>query len=335
MLLLQVAALRQNGQEVLKQKTSFPTCCWFRGWCKYQWWCLAVCRKSLVLEQSRAQGSLYIFYCLLASSFSPSLQFYWKFSTKLALELFENDLSFKDSHMVISCTLRQAQSRISALALIDSEASAYAFIDKFFAQHHNLPLYSLTYPHHLWGFDGQTARTEDITHVAKTTMALGGHIERLFLYVTGLNQYLIILGLSWLCHHGIDASFEFNTLIMFSSFCLTHCCSMPVTIHGVTWEEEDFLSLKESQCVWKHEDQEILLSVNQTILSRPVSASQKPFSTQSTLKEKLSVTLTLSADNVDPSHSAIHKGQDSNQAAQEKQASHSAVHKGQLSIQDA
>ena len=254
MLLLQVAAPEQNGQGVLKQKTFFPTYCQLRGWCKYQWWCLTVCRKSLVLEQSHAQGPLYIFYCLLASLFSPSLQFYQKFSTKLALELFENDLSFKDSHMVISCTLRQAQSRISALALIDSEASAYAFIDKSFAQHHSLPLHPLTYPHCLWGFDGQTAQTGDITHVAETTMALEGHTERLFLYVTGLNQYLIILSLPWLRRHGIDASFEFNTLIMSLSFCLTHCCPMPVTIHGVTWEEEDFLLPKESQRVWEHED---------------------------------------------------------------------------------
>ena len=157
MLLLQVAALRQNSQGVPKQKTSFPMCCQFREWRKYQWWCLTVRRKSLVLEQSRAQGSLYIFYCLLAFSFSPPLQSYRKFSTKLALELFENDLSFKDSHMVISCTLHQAQSRISALALIDSGASAYAFIDKSFAQHHNLPLHPLIYPHRLWGFDGQIA----------------------------------------------------------------------------------------------------------------------------------------------------------------------------------
>ena len=166
-------------------------------------------------------------------------------------------------------------------------------------------------------------------------MALEGHIERLFLYITGLNQYPIILGLSWLRRHGIDASFEFNTLTMSLSFCLAHCCPTPVTIHGVTQEEEDFLLPKESQRVWEHEDQEILPSVNQTILSRPVSASQKPFSTQPTLKEELSVTLTLSADNVDPSHSAVHKGQNSNQAAQEKQASHPAIHKGQYSNQAA
>ena len=149
-------------------------------------------------------------------------------------------------------------------------------------------------------------------------MALGGHIERLFLYITDLNQYLIILGLPWLRRHGIDASFEFNTLTMSLSFCLTHCCPTPVTIHGVTWEEEDFLSLKESQRVWEHEDQEILPSVNQTISSHPVSASQKSSSIQSTLKEELSITLILSADNVNPSHSAVHKGQYSNQAAQEE-----------------
>jgi len=79
--------------------------------------------------------------------------------------------------MVDSSVLRQAQSRIPAMALIDSGASAYAFIDKSFAQHHNLPFNQLTYPRRLRGFDGQAALTGDITHVAETTMALGGHID--------------------------------------------------------------------------------------------------------------------------------------------------------------
>ena len=56
--------------------------------------------------------------------------------------------------MVISCTLHQAQSRIFTLVLIDSEASAYAFIDKFFVQYHSLPLHLLIYPRHLQGFNG-------------------------------------------------------------------------------------------------------------------------------------------------------------------------------------
>ena len=158
--------------------------------------------------------------------------------------------------MIISCILRQAQYRIPALTLVNSEASAYAFIDKSFAQHHDLPLHPLTYPRRLRGFDGQPALTGDITHVAETILALGNHVEKLFLYVTSLNQYLIILSLLWLHCHAINANFGFNTLIMFLLFCLTHCCHISVTISGAIWEEEAFLFSKESQQVWELEDQE-------------------------------------------------------------------------------
>ncbi len=105
-------------------------------------------------------------------------------------------------------------------------------------------------------------------------MTLEDHIERLFLYVIDLNQYFIIMSLSWLRRHEIDASFEFNTLTMFSFFCLAHCCQISVKIHEVTREEE-FLFLKEFQRVWKLEDQETLLSINQITSSRLVSTSQK------------------------------------------------------------
>ena len=56
--------------------------------------------------------------------------------------------------MIISCILRQAQYRIPALTLVNSEASAYAFIDKFFTQHHDLSLHPLIYPRRLCGFNG-------------------------------------------------------------------------------------------------------------------------------------------------------------------------------------
>ena len=144
--------------------------------------------------------------------------------------------------MVVSYKLRVAQSRISALILIDSGASAYAFIDQSFAQLHSFPLIRLQYPRRLRGFDGQTAATGDITHVAETTMVLGNHVEKLFLYITGLNQYPIILGLPWLRRHEVDANFGSNTLTMSSSHCLKHCCASPVVIHALTRKEEDFLS---------------------------------------------------------------------------------------------
>ena len=170
--------------------------------------------------------------------------------------MFESDPSFKNSHMIISCILCQAQYRIPALTLVNSEASAYAFIDKSFVQHYDLLLHPLIYSCHLCEFDGQSALTDDITHIAETILALKNYVKKLFLYVTDLNQYLIILSLLWLHRHVIDVNFEFNTLTMFLSFCLTHCCHTSVTISGATWEEEAFLFLKESQQVWELEDQE-------------------------------------------------------------------------------
>ena len=134
--------------------------------------------------------------------------------------------------MIIFCILHQTQFRIHIFALIDSEASAYAFIDKSFVQQHNIPFHLLIYLWRLWGFDGQTTLIGDITHVAEITIVIKGHTERLFLYVTGLNQYPIVMGLSWLCCHVIDANFGYNTLIMFFSFCFAHCCPSPVKIYG-------------------------------------------------------------------------------------------------------
>ncbi len=158
--------------------------------------------------------------------------------------------------MVISCTLRYAQSRIPALTLIDCGASAYAFIDKSFAQQYNFPQHQLKYPRRLQGFDGQPALTGNITHVVETTMAIGNHIERLFLFVTGLKHYPIVLGHPWLRRHAIDANFGSNTLTMSSPFCLSHCCPSPTKVLAITKEEEEFLSPEESQKVWELQDQE-------------------------------------------------------------------------------
>ena len=97
--------------------------------------------------------------------------------------------------MIISCILCQAQYRIPALTLVNSEVSVYAFIDKFFMQYYDLLLYPLIYPHCLCEFNGQSALTDDITHVTETILALENYVEKLFLYVTDLNQYLIVLSL--------------------------------------------------------------------------------------------------------------------------------------------
>jgi len=153
-------------------------------------------KKSLIFKLSHAQRSVYISSCLLVSIFSLSLQSYRKFSAKSILKLFEFDLTFKDSHIIVFCILHQAQSKVLILALINSEVFAYIFMNKFFTQQHHLFLHQLIHSHKLQEFDDQVALINDITHVVEITMILDEHIKKLFFYVIELSQYLIIISLS-------------------------------------------------------------------------------------------------------------------------------------------
>ncbi len=142
--------------------------------------------------------------------------------------------------MIVFCILCQAWFKVLALALIDSEVSAYVFMNKFFAQQHHLFLHQLTHSRRLWEFDDQVTLINNIIHVVEITMILNEHIERLFFYVIEFSQYLIIMSLSWLCHHVIDVNFEHNILILSFFFCLNHCCSSLVKIYDLNQQEENF-----------------------------------------------------------------------------------------------
>jgi len=98
--------------------------------------------------------------------------------------------------MIVFCILRQAQFKVLALALIDSEISAYVFMNKFFTQQHHLFLHQLIHFRRLQEFDDQVALIDDITHVVEITMILDKYIKRLFFYVIELSQYFIIMSLS-------------------------------------------------------------------------------------------------------------------------------------------
>jgi len=98
--------------------------------------------------------------------------------------------------MIVFCILRQAQSKVLALTLIDSEVFTYVFMNKFFTQQHHLFLHQLTYSCRLQEFDDQVALINDIIYIVEITMILDEHIEKLFFYVIELSQYLIIMTLS-------------------------------------------------------------------------------------------------------------------------------------------
>ncbi len=197
--------------------------------------------------------------------------------------------------MIVFCILRQAQSRVLVLALIDSEVFAYVFMNKFFAQQHHFLLHQLTHSCRLQEFENQVTLINDITYVVEITMILDEHIKRLFFYVIELSQYFIIMSLSWLHHHVIDVNFEHNILILSFFFCLNHCYSSLIKIYDLNQQEENF-SFK----------------VNK------VAFSQSRF--QFTHKKQLSSQI-------------IHKKQFSLQIAHKKQFSLQIAHKKQFSLQ--
>ena len=282
---------------------------------QYRWRSLAACKKSLVSELSHAQRFVYISFCLLVSIFLLSLQSYRKFSAKFILKLFEFDSTFKDNHMIEFYILRQAQFKVLALILIDSEVFAYVFMNKFFTQQHHLLLHQLIHSRRLQEFDDQVTLINDIIHVIEITMILDEHIERLFFYVTELSQYFIIMSLSWLHHHVIDVNFEHNILILSFFFCLNHCCQILVKIYDLNQQEENFS-----------------LEVNKvtSLQSHSQFAHKKQFSLQIAHKKQFS---TQFARKKQSSSSFAHKKQSSFSFTWKKQLSFQFTHKKQLSLQ--
>ena len=96
---------------------------------------------------------------------------------------FELDYLFQDSHMVVSSLLSYHQAQIQILTLINSGASGYAFIDQNFAHQHPFPLYKLKHLWRFFGFDGRPIQTNDITHVAGTTLVLEVYIKKTLLFI--------------------------------------------------------------------------------------------------------------------------------------------------------
>ncbi len=227
--------------------------------------------------------------------------------------------------MIVFCILRQAQSKVLALALIDSEVFAYVFMNKFFAQQQHLFLHQLTHSRRLREFNDQVALIDDITHVIEITIILDEHIERLFFYVIELSQYLIVMSLSWLCHHVIDVNFEYNILILSFFFCLNHCYQSLVKIYDLNQQEENF-SLEVNKVAF-------LQSCSQFTHKKQLSsriAHKKQFSLQIAHKKQFSIQFACKKQS---SFSFTWKKQLSFQFAHKKQLSSRITHKKQFSLQ--
>ena len=95
--------------------------------------------------------------------------------------------------MIISFIIQHHQLKIKVLILINNEISEYVFIDIIFMQRHYLSLHCLCYFYYFKEFDNQSTLTNIITYIIKIILALDYHVEKMFLYITDLKQYLIVL----------------------------------------------------------------------------------------------------------------------------------------------
>jgi hypothetical protein len=87
--------------------------------------------------------------------------------------------------------------------MIDSGATGVGFIDRLFAQQHDLNLKRLPRHIDLFGFNGTRIITGRITHVVPLELEYEGHKEKISLFVTTLGKHPIILGLPWMRKHEV------------------------------------------------------------------------------------------------------------------------------------
>jgi predicted aspartyl protease len=146
-------------------------------------------------------------------------------------------------HVVVTCFLSHSDQEIQTYALIDCGATGYAFVDKDFARHHQLPLRPLKNPRTLEVIDGHQISSGDITHIAEVQLSIQEHRKKLPMFVTKLGYYPIVLGIPWLKQHDIAIRFASNLVTFGSQYCLAHCNDRAVTVRGTSEDPPETLAV--------------------------------------------------------------------------------------------
>lgn len=144
----------------------------------------------------------------------------------------------KNSHFVIECYVKSCNSRlVPSLALLDSGASAYGFIDTKFVRSHDLKVIPLSQPRQLKVFDGTDSTSGQVTHMAQITLNIMGHSEQILLFITSLAYFDIVLGLPWLQYHNPEIHWTQGVLNFKNSICKAHSTNYPAKVCAVSPEK--------------------------------------------------------------------------------------------------
>ncbi|POS82680.1 hypothetical protein EPUL_005419 [Erysiphe pulchra] len=145
----------------------------------------------------------------------------------------------ENSHFVIPCIISDSnKNQISSLALIDSGASAFGFINTKFVREHKLKLIPLEKSRSLKVFDGTESISGQVTHMVRITLDIKGHSEVILLFITTLANFDIVLGLPWLQFHNPEIQWDKKLLCFNKQGCKGHSTNkFPIVISSAPMEE--------------------------------------------------------------------------------------------------
>lgn len=121
-----------------------------------------------------------------------------------------------------SATIHTNNRAIQARYLINTRASAKAFVNTQVVKQHKLPTIQLTKPRKLRLAD-DSASASYIIYMAQVKISFGDHTKECWALVTGLGGFKVILGMPWLELHNPQMNFSTRTMLFNSDHCMSNC----------------------------------------------------------------------------------------------------------------
>ena len=125
--------------------------------------------------------------------------------------------------IILPATLEIGGKVLPTYAMTDTGAEGKGFVDRSWAESHELPSRKLKNPIGLEVFDGREAESGLLTHYVTARMRIEDHYEDIKLFVTQLAHYPVILGMPWMKQHDPRIGFASHTLTFDSEYCQKHC----------------------------------------------------------------------------------------------------------------
>lgn len=137
--------------------------------------------------------------------------------------------SIDGKHLVISCKICLNNASIWTLALWDTGASSFAFMDKEFASLHSVPLQNPRTIREIADIDGPLIDSCTVTHIAWLGLHFHGDKEQAPIVGTRWGHYPLVLGITCIQLQYVVIQFLSHSMTIGSYYYLANCTLTKVT----------------------------------------------------------------------------------------------------------